>query len=306
MNWNSQFKTLFLKNHNLLFTTTRCAQLFNHLIFYMHLSLNRLGTIVDVTVLNHQRHTDRRNTFFRMTWMGHMEQKDLQRTLKHGIVLYVMLGLLVIPSGICSQGHHIVPVIDILLPEAMAPSVPRLSLDLIGNMPLHAFEDNLQPATLPPPAVLTAGGEDRKEPSEAPPFYEHILQASQTYEVDVDLIRAIIFAESNYNPQAVSHRGARGLMQLMPRTAKALGVKDSFDPAMNIDGGVRYFKQLLNRFSGDVRLALAAYNAGSRYVHKYGGIPPFGATKRYIKKVLHYHNRFKAESASSQAVNPAV
>jgi soluble lytic murein transglycosylase-like protein len=95
-------------------------------------------------------------------------------------------------------------------------------------------------------------------------------------------------------------------MQLMPQTAKSLGIEDSFDPAMNIDGGVRYFRQLLDRFSGDVRLALAAYNAGSRYVRKYGGVPPFGATKRYIKKVLRYHKKFQTEMASSQDSGSSV
>jgi len=107
------------------------------------------------------------------------------------------------------------------------------------------------------------------------------------------LIQAIIKAESNNNPKAVSHRGAEGLMQLMPTTAKSLGVSDTFDPALNIDGGVRYFKKLLDRFDGDVRLALAAYNAGSRYVRKYGGVPPFRATRAYIKKVLHYHRQLQ-------------
>jgi len=106
-------------------------------------------------------------------------------------------------------------------------------------------------------------------------------------------------AESGYNPRAVSQRGAQGLMQLMPTTAKWLGVNDAFDPALNIDGGVRYFKRLLDRFHGDIKLALAAYNAGSRYVRKYGGIPPFRATRIYIKKVLKYHQKFQKEMASS-------
>ena len=246
---------------------------------------------------------DRGKTFFRMTWNRHMEHNDLQTSLKHGLILYVVLAMLVIPSGICSQSHQIVPAAEILAPETGGM---RPALELIGNMPLHAFEHDLQPASLPEAPEMAAETQDQKESSDDPPFHEFIMQASQAYEVDPALIRAIILAESSYNPQAVSHRGARGLMQLMPGTAKALGVKDSFDPAMNIDGGVRYFRQLLDRFSGDVSLALAAYNAGSRYVRKYGGVPPFGATKRYIKKVLHYHNRFKAETSTSQAAGSAV
>jgi len=131
------------------------------------------------------------------------------------------------------------------------------------------------------------------------PFHEIIAQAAGRYEVSPNLIRAIILAESGNNPRAKSKRGARGLMQLMPSTAKALGVSDIFDPEENIDGGVRYFRSLLDRFDGDVRLALAAYNAGSRYVLAYDGVPPFKATKRYIKKVLKFLEMFNAENTSS-------
>lgn len=127
------------------------------------------------------------------------------------------------------------------------------------------------------------------------PFHGIIVQVADRYEVDPHLIRAMILAESGYNPRAKSKKGARGLMQLMPSTAKALGVRDIYDPEENIDGGVRYFKSLLDRFDGDVQLALAAYNAGSRHVRNYEGIPPFGATRRYIKKVLKFHEKFKME-----------
>ncbi|MGA6927350.1 MAG: lytic transglycosylase domain-containing protein [Desulfosarcina sp.] len=130
---------------------------------------------------------------------------------------------------------------------------------------------------------------------EPTPFHGIITQVAGRYEVDPHLIRAIIFAESGYNPRAKSKKGARGLMQLMPSTAKALGVQDIFDPEENIDGGVRYFRSLLDRFDGDVQLALAAYNAGSRHVRNYEGIPPFKATQRYIKKVLKFHKKFKME-----------
>ena len=104
-------------------------------------------------------------------------------------------------------------------------------------------------------------------------------------------------AESGYNPKAVSKRGAKGLMQLMPETAEALGVEDIFNPRQNIAGGVQYFKHLVNRFSGDVKLALAAYNAGSRYVRNYNGVPPFKATRHYIKEVFKYYQQYKKQTS---------
>ena len=128
-------------------------------------------------------------------------------------------------------------------------------------------------------------------------FHPLILKAANRYQVDLALIKAIIMAESNYNPKAVSKRGAKGLMQLMPKTAEALGVGDSFDPEHNINAGVRHFKNLLDQFDGDVKLALAAYNAGSRKVRKYRGVPPFRATRRYIKKVFEYHQYYKNQTA---------
>jgi len=126
-------------------------------------------------------------------------------------------------------------------------------------------------------------------------FHPIIIEVAGRHEVDPALVRAIIMAESGYNPKAVSKRGAKGLMQLMPLTAKSLGVQDIFDPEHNINAGVEYFKRLLNQFDGNVKLALAAYNAGSRKVRKYRGIPPFNATKTYIKKVFEYYEIYKEQ-----------
>jgi len=120
-----------------------------------------------------------------------------------------------------------------------------------------------------------------------------IIDAAYRYKVEPAIIKAIIMAESGFNPKAVSRVGARGLMQLMPRTAKSLGVEDSFKPAHNIDAGVRYFKYLLDQFDGEMKLALAAYNAGSYNVRKYGGVPPFKETKFYIYKVLKYYEAYR-------------
>jgi Transglycosylase SLT domain len=125
------------------------------------------------------------------------------------------------------------------------------------------------------------------------PFDHIIREVAERYDVEPSLVRAIIMAESSYNPMAVSRKGAIGLMQLMPRTAKALGVEDSFDPELNIDAGVRYFRQLLDQFDGDIKLAIAAYNAGSRKVRMYNGIPPFKYTRYYVAKVMEYHQLYQ-------------
>lgn len=106
------------------------------------------------------------------------------------------------------------------------------------------------------------------------------------YNLDTELVLRVIEAESGGNPRAVSPKGAMGLMQLMPETARALGVSDPFDPVQNIEGGVRYLSHLLQRFGGDLRLALAAYNAGPGRVQQYGGVPPFPETQRYLERIL--------------------
>ena len=119
----------------------------------------------------------------------------------------------------------------------------------------------------------------------------HIQLACQRYNLDRKLVKAVIRAESGYNAQAVSPKGAAGLMQLMPGTSKDLGVLDPFDPYQNIDGGARYLRAMLNRFGNDVILALAAYNAGPESVQKYGGVPPYDETQTYVQRVLDYYSR---------------
>ncbi len=109
---------------------------------------------------------------------------------------------------------------------------------------------------------------------------------ARQYAIDEHLVQAIITVESNFNPYAVSRAGAQGLMQLMPATAMRYNVDDPFDPRANVEGGVRYIKDLLQRYAGDVRWALAAYNAGEGAVARYGGIPPFPETRQYVKRVM--------------------
>ena len=111
-------------------------------------------------------------------------------------------------------------------------------------------------------------------------------EAANQYNVDIKLLKAIAYCESGFNPNAVSSAGAVGVMQLMPKTAEGLGVTDSYDPRQNILGGAKLISQLLDKYNGDTSLALAAYNAGSGNVNRYGGIPPFKETQNYVKKVL--------------------
>ena len=120
-----------------------------------------------------------------------------------------------------------------------------------------------------------------------------ISSASVSSRVDADFIASVIRAESANNPRAVSRKGARGLMQLMPETANNLGVKDSFDPSENVDGGVRYLRELLLRYNGDAAKALAAYNAGPHRVQQYKGVPPYRETRAYVARVINDYNRKK-------------
>ena len=120
-----------------------------------------------------------------------------------------------------------------------------------------------------------------------------ILEAASQNGVDLTIIKAIIMTESGFNSMSLSEEGAVGLMQLMPETAKSLGVKDLYNPEENIQAGVRYFKGLLNRFNGDTKMALAAYNAGASKVINYNGVPPFRETRLYIRKVLSYQSFYK-------------
>ena len=148
------------------------------------------------------------------------------------------------------------------------------------------------------------------EKSSISAFMDSIFQkASAQYDVPANLLKAVAKAESNFNPKAVSGSGAAGVMQLMPKTAEYLGVKDIFDAEQNIMGGAKYLSELIKKYDGNTALVLAAYNAGSGNVAKYGGIPPFNETKNYISKVMSYTKEgmdtsyFSATNSSSDISN---
>ncbi|RLA92384.1 MAG: lytic transglycosylase [Deltaproteobacteria bacterium] len=129
--------------------------------------------------------------------------------------------------------------------------------------------------------------------------YDHIIrEVSAKYGVDTDLVRAVIKAESDFNPFVISRKGARGLMQLMPETARDMKVKNVFNPRENIEGGVKYLRRLLNMFNNNLPLTLAAYNAGENAVKEYNyKIPPYKETRDYIRKVLYYLREYKNRKA---------
>ncbi len=145
----------------------------------------------------------------------------------------------------------------------------------------------------------TAAGYLRLVRTDTARYGSEIKDASERYGVPERLVHAVIRVESAFNPQAVSVKGAQGLMQLMPETASMLGVRNSFDPQQNIDGGVRHLRGLIDRFGNDLPLALAAYNAGEKAVITYRGIPPFPETRDYVTRVLQIYDGGTAASPSS-------
>lgn len=165
-----------------------------------------------------------------------------------------------------------------LLTDLVQPKKKQFSNPGPVNQPSSFPEKNLSYLSLTP-----------KEKKVSVSTYDRWIQAAcRRHALDPALIKAVIHAESRFDPQAVSPRGAKGLMQIDPITVRELGIKDPFNPKNNIDGGVRYLRVLLDTFEGDQQLALAAYNAGPNQVYRHNGVPPFKDTKNYIKQVFRY------------------
>ncbi|RMH56216.1 MAG: lytic transglycosylase domain-containing protein [Candidatus Hydrogenedentota bacterium] len=142
-----------------------------------------------------------------------------------------------------------------------------------------------RPDTFAAELERAAGGVRRSEGS-AEAMEDMIKGVADKHELNAALLAAVAGKESNFDPTAVSSKGAQGLMQLMPETAKMLGVKNPFDPRESLEGGAKYLKTLLERYGGDIKKALAAYNAGPGAVEKYGGVPPYRETREYVDDVL--------------------
>lgn len=140
-------------------------------------------------------------------------------------------------------------------------------------------------------------GERSKDPARYSRYSSLIDEAAQLYQLPHSFIRAVMRVESDFNPEVVSRAGAMGLMQLMPNTARSMGVSDPFDARQNILGGARYLRILANRFRGDLVLTVAAYNAGEGAVEKHNGIPPYKETQRYVRRVLKHYYAYRGGSA---------
>jgi soluble lytic murein transglycosylase-like protein len=191
------------------------------------------------------------------------------------------------------------------LQKALALLPPPAARPPVGGTFANTLA-SVRPPVLTRPRITPAKSNLAVPPANLPlpsgepvPFQNLIVAAATKYGIDPALLAGVVKQESNFNPNAQSGAGAKGLTQLMDATARGLGVTDPFDPAQSLDGGARFLSGLLKQFHGDQSLALAAYNAGPGAVQKYGGIPPYQETQRYVPKVLGYVAQFSRSWAGS-------
>ena len=173
-------------------------------------------------------------------------------------------------------------------------------ISCLPGSPIHSYlnEDGVKVLTnlsIPTPTKLLFKG-PRDGEAQAP-FLPLIHDTAGRYDIDPDLVRAIIKVESDFQPQAISPKDCKGLMQLHPDTARRFGVKNTFDPAQNIEGGIRYLKFLMGFFDQKLDLVLAGYNAGENAVKRHGGIPPYSETKGYVRKVQALYSSYRQWAA---------
>jgi soluble lytic murein transglycosylase-like protein len=222
-----------------------------------------------------------------------LPMKTPSRKLHRLSIIIAIVPVLFVPPLYAQQKDKMTPVQN-LKATSSASIIENARDDQVTHMPPEIDPtpiSQMNNGTQPDDALKNSQSVNRSNQSERL-LHPLIVRVAKRYKVDSDLVKAIIMAESNFNNKATSKKGARGLMQLMPGTAKLLGVRDIFNPEQNIDGGVKHFKNLLVQFEGDVTLALAAYNAGSIKVRKYNGVPPYKATRYYIKKVFEYYEYY--------------
>ncbi|MFZ3341159.1 MAG: lytic transglycosylase domain-containing protein [Terriglobales bacterium] len=180
-------------------------------------------------------------------------------------------------------------------------SVDDSSFTDVPTAEITGYEMDLTLPVPPPASALTnSKSTSLNSAQSAAHLTEVVNSASAAYHLDPDLVNSVIHAESGFNSHAISPKGARGLMQLMPSTANNLGVKDVFDPEANVGGGSRYLRELLERYNFDLVKALAAYNAGPQRVEQYNGVPPFRETRAYVARIVHDYNRKKIAQEKQQ------
>lgn len=185
-----------------------------------------------------------------------------------------------VPTSDWDLGKPIKVEVPVVTPIIRDPVVSTQSTTTPSVNTPTQNESTVSTETIPNTGVLECSDE----------LNEYFKEASETYGIDIKLLKCIAYAESNFDPESTSRSGAMGIMQLMPKTAEGLGVEDAYDPRQNILGGAKYISIQLERFDGNIELALAAYNAGPGAVQKYDGIPPYEETQNYVKKIMNIYN----------------